>query len=160
MTWGSGRGSGVQTKLSRLELVVGSRRPSCCFDCSTLRDVKVKCMIMIHDIVNVEDAFEDRIDTKVILSRPGVDRDGLDGGHGGDPDCFALFRATLKHWHIWLFRSGKPEKGHILVASERLGYLNVKILSVVSGIGQASGAKAVNPFCLKLFHALQAALAL
>ena len=111
LTWGSGRGSGVQTKLSRLELVVGSRRPSCCFDCSTLRDVKVKCMIMIHDIVNVEDAFEDRIDTKVILSRPGVDRDGLDGGHGGDPDCFALFRATLKHWHIWLFRSGKPQKG-------------------------------------------------
>ena len=51
------------------------------------------------------------LDTKLILSRPGVDRDGLDGGHGGDPDCFALFRATLKHWHIWLFRSGKPQKG-------------------------------------------------
>ena len=96
----------------------------------------------------------------MILSRPGVDRDGLDGGHGGDPDCFALFRAPLKHWHIWAFRSQKPPKGHILVASERFGYLNVKILSAVSGIGQATGAKAVNPFCRKLFHAQQAELAL
>ena len=96
----------------------------------------------------------------MILSRPGVDRNGLDGGHGGDPDCFALFRAPLKHWHIWASRSEKPPKGHSLVASERFGYLNVKILSAVSGIGQATGAKAVNPFCLKLFYALQAVLAL
>ena len=95
------------------------------------------------------------LDTKLILSRPGVDRDGLDGGHGGDPDCFALFRAPLKHCHIGPFRSEKPPKGHILVASQRFGYLNVKILSGVSGIGQGTGAKAVKPFCLK-----QAALAL
>ena len=58
-------GSGGQTKLSRLEVVVGSRRPPCCLDCSTLRDVKVN----MHDHdennqvndINVED-FEDRID--------------------------------------------------------------------------------------------------
>ena len=41
-----------------------------------------------------------------------------------------------------------------MVASQRFGYLNVKILSAVSGIGQATGAKAVNPFCLKLSYAL------
>ena len=46
----------------------------------------------------------------MIPSRPGVDRDGLDGGHGSDPDCFALFRAPLKHCHIGAFRSEKPPK--------------------------------------------------
>ena len=53
----------------------------------------------------------------MIPSRPGVDRDGLDGGHGSDPDCFALFRAPLKHCHIGAFRSEKPPKrahfGHV-----------------------------------------------
>ena len=35
--------------------------------------------------------------TKMILSRPGVDRDGLDGSHRRDPDCFALFGTSLEH---------------------------------------------------------------